>query len=163
MAVFAEVKIPFRAAGPPEGFFSFVSSQGSLNLLLKFSKLWHFTSAEQSISSMGLTCLQTGYQALDKEWMEVILTEGLLFSPTLQHGINSANHASSLTHCGQGASGTLTQSFLCQAHPSRITSSQPPPVLSLSQALNQPTKECPALLWVLLRTPRVCRLRHPYS
>lgn len=60
-----------------------------------------------------------------------------------------------------GSSGTLTQSFLCQAHP-RITSSQPPPVLSLSQALNQPTKECPALL-CLLRTPRVCRLRHPYS
>ena len=30
------------------------------------------------------------------------------------------------------------------------------------QALNQPPKECPALLFHL-RTPRVCRLRHPYS
>lgn len=45
-----------------------------------------------------------------------------------------------MTH-GPGAQSTSHRFFLCLTHP-RITSSQPPPVLSLSQALNQPTKGC---------------------
>ena len=85
--------------------------------------------------------------------------------PTLQHGINSANHASSsLTCCGQGAQAHSHRavkiwSSLCQAHP-RITSSQPPPVLSPG---SQPAHKGVSCTGFPPQDPRVCSLRHPYS